>query len=89
MTSPGKEKMELLVQKMASEPDLSPGQRGCVNRLAQLNWATDLVALARLWRSHPEWVESYLDLLVCELHGFPESHLGRHRRVARARPLLH
>jgi hypothetical protein len=70
------EEMKKLLDQMLLEPGLSPKQRKCVERLSQMNWAEDLAALSSLWPNHPDWVERYLDLMVCELHEFPESHLS-------------
>ncbi len=65
-------KMRHVLLDMRDEAELSAESHRDIDQLAKLNWSNDLAALARLAEFSPQSVERFLDLMVSQLHAFPE-----------------
>jgi hypothetical protein len=66
------EQIQQIVERISNVPSLTKGARVGIERIARMNWIEEIDALAKLWRFCPDLVEQYLDVMICEMHDFPE-----------------
>ncbi len=71
MTSSFRQGMRQIILELRDRPEMPANIGHYVDRLAELNWSSDLAALAKIWKYSPETVEKYLDCMVSQLHAFP------------------